>query len=413
MISKELAYNSLIFLSIISFGFFGSLSHIFNLAILILLGAHFITNKNKPYFKTSSKKLFLALSCIFFAFLLRGLFHSDPWSSLDALSPMFPLPIIALMLLFGSEDRFQIDAAHVELFSKISVFLAFMLYFSLLCGIGSRYGLEEYFIGRLELFSGNPIPFSVTMLGVTIFCFADWKNATNSRKFSIIICFVLGMSLAGLLSGTRGTSMAIMLAAPVFLLFITRSFYLSLFIFLFMILTLWLLHISGAGLISAVYLDRIQEGIKTLFTDNKTDTSARLRLEMWSASLNTIKENPLLGYDISNRFLALKDNLPNSIKKNYSHPHNDIFASTIGTGIFGGILAIVSLLSPLWASLLSKNGRETKLFLGCTISISLFATANVNTIYFNDITSAWLAFSTFLIWNLKLKEKETVDVIRK
>ena len=126
---------------------------------------------------------------------------------------------------------------------------------------------------------------------------------------------------------------------------------------------------------------------------------------MWSASINSIKQSPLWGHGVSNRFLALKENLPESFKypdgKNFSHPHNDIFASAIGVGLIGGFLSVINLFSPLWAVLISKDYNETKLFLGSIITISIFSTANLNTIYFNDITSAWLAFATFLIWNVK------------
>ena len=41
-----------------------------------------------------------------------------------------------------------------------------------------------------------------------------------------------------------------------------------------------------------------------------------------------------------------------------------------------------------------------KLFLGILVTVGIMITANVNTVFFNDITAAWLAFSTFLIWNL-------------
>ena len=108
---------------------------------------------------------------------------------------------------------------------------------------------------------------------------------------------------------------------------------------------------------------------------------------MWSASLSTIKENYLYGYDISNRFTALSTNLPEAFTNKFSHPHNDIFASTIGAGFIGGILSILSLLSPLLASLLSKDNTSEKLFLGILVTVGIMITANVNTVFFNDITA--------------------------
>ena len=62
-------------------------------------------------------------------------------------------------------------------------------------------------------------------------------------------------------------------------------------------------------------------------------------------------------------------------------------------------------LSPIWASFLSKHNTKEKFFLGILVTLGVVFTANLNTIFFNDITAAWLAFSTFLIWNLNYAEK--------
>ena len=73
--------------------------------------------------------------------------------------------------------------------------------------------------------------------------------------------------------------------------------------------------------------------------------------------------------------------------------------------VFRGLLSIISLLSPLWAGMLSRDNSGVKMFLGASITINILCVANVNTILFNDITSSWLAFATFLIWNIKFNEE--------
>ena len=136
-----------------------------------------------------------------------------------------------------------------------------------------------------------------------------------------------------------------------------------------------------------------------------TDHSMLIRLQLWHASIETIQNMPVFGYDITNRFTALTPYLPVNFTSKYSHPHNDILASIIGAGFIGGLFAICSLLSPIWAAIMSENGKDTKVFLAVLIVLNIIFTANINTVFFNDITSAWLAFSTFLIWNLKLENK--------
>ena len=317
---------------------------------------------------------------------------------------MLPLPIIGLMILFQFDDKLRISAAQLALFAKVSVFIAFFLYFLLAQVIGDQFGLGKHFIGRLELFSGNPIPFSAAIFGVTIFCFSNWPNATNLEKFSTLLCCVLGIYLAGLLSGTRGTFLAIILSGPIFLWLVFRSWLLAILIVFLISLLGVLLQLSGLKIIDIHYLERIIKGSKTLVTSDTSDTGIIKRLTLWNASILTIIENPFFGYDVSNRFTALKPNLPNSLRKVFTHPHNDIFASMISVGLVGGFLSIICLFSPIWAAVFSKERKPTKLVIGSAITITILTTANVNTVFFNDITCAWLAFSTFLIWNFKFEK---------
>ena len=117
------------------------------------------------------------------------------------------------------------------------------------------------------------------------------------------------------------------------------------------------------------------------------------------ASFDAIFNSPFLGYGISES-LTNNSYLPASAP-HFSHPHNDLIASATSIGLLGPILTLISLNSPLWAALLSTGNRGTKIFFGVIISFNLVLSACLQTVFFNDITAAWLAFSTFLIWNLK------------
>ena len=162
---------------------------------------------------------------------------------------------------------------------------------------------------------------------------------------------------------------------------------------------------NGVSIFDSGQSARVKNGLDTLLNKNISDNSIRLKLDMWAASLGAIRDNSVWGYDISNRFTALSTYLPETFKNKFSHPHNDILAGTIGAGLIGGLLSVVSLLSPVWAALLSEDNTKEKLILGALVSLGIFITANVNTVFFNDITAAWLAFATFLIWNFKYCEK--------
>ena len=407
--SKKSTFNLLLLFSLISFGISGSVSHIFNLAVVLLLALYLFNSKNNFSINSSSKILYLALSSIFFVFIIRAIFQNDIWFSITSLSPMLPIPIVGLAILLTSNDGLSIRAHKLEKYAKIAVATTFLVYLIFSNSLAYKFDLTHLFLGRLEIFSGNPIPFSTAVFGITLFCITNWRNSTIGEKLITITCLLMGFWLAGIASGSRGTLLSIIVSIPILIWLTSKSLSLTLFTPFTVGLIFWLLYFTGDIKIESTYAIRLSNGIDTLFNKNISDDSIRLRMEMWSASISTIKDHLFWGHDVSNRFTALSAHLPKTFKNNYSHPHNDIFASTISVGLVGGILSIFSLLSPALAGLLSKENTKEKLVLGIMLTLGILITANVNTIFFNDITSAWRAFSTFLIWNLNYIDKSEQD----
>jgi len=403
--SKKSTFNTLILFSLLSFGISGSVSHIFSLAIIVLLAYNLVTSNNNFSVELSSKKLYFALSSVFFIFIIRGVFHSDTWISLKSLSPMLPIPIIGLAILLSKSGVVSISAHRLENNAKIAVVTTFLIYIIFSKSLAFKFCLTEHFLGRLEMFSGNPIPFSTVAFGISIFCISNWKYSEIVDKIFAIACLLIGFWLAGIISGTRGTLLVIIISIPILICIMTRSLILSLLIIFGTFGVFWILQANGVAIIERDYITRLSSGLNTLINKGGSDISIQIRTEMWSASLSTIRENYLYGYDISNRFSAMSKNLPEVFRQKFTHPHNDIFASSIGAGFIGGILSIFSLLSPLIAALLSKDNTKEKLFLAILVTLGIMITANVNTVFFNDITAAWLAFSTFLIWTLTFSNR--------
>ena len=114
-------------------------------------------------------------------------------------------------------------------------------------------------------------------------------------------------------------------------------------------------------------------------------------------------EAPILGYGITERFIALKPYLKNS-DINYTHPHNDIIAGLVSSGIFGGIAVSILLMSAVSAAILAPIWSYTKFYFALIISCSAMVTGSVSTILFNDVSSAWLVVSTYLIWAADFKD---------
>ena len=259
--------------------------------------------------------------------------------------------------------------------------------------------------GRLKLFSGNPIPFSFCVLGVSIFCLADWRHSSKKNKLIAFVLFLTGIYFAGILSGTRGTLLTLFLISPIIIFYMSGNLKTTLLII--STSTLFGMFILQAGLTSHpnnLFISRIIDGVNTIAFKQKIDNSIWHRLDMWSAGLQALFEAPLFGHGITERFAALKPYLMDS-KIHYTHPHNDLIAGFISSGIFGGIAVFITLMSAVSAAILAPMWSYTKFYFSLIISSSAIVTGNISTVLFNDITSAWLVFSTYLIWATEFKDE--------
>ena len=409
MTEKQTFFNGLILLSLISFSFFGSLSHIFNLVLISLVFINFLKTNRSAEISKNSRSVYFALSTIFFIFLIRGGFSDDFWLTLKSLSPMFAVPLVGLLILFQTDCDLRISFRKLAFFSKISIFITVSVYILLKNILGSSSDFVSGFNNRLELLSGNPIPFSLALFGVSVFCLANIKYSSEKEKLTSILFFILGIYMASVLSSTRGTILASLLAVPIVVVFTANSIRTALNTLIVLTLVfgcIWILH--SQGYVHIDFFHRLNSVTSSIF-NFKVHVSNELRVNVWVASIETIKTLPTFGYDISNRFSSIEPNLPKDFTIRYTHPHNDILASIIGTGFIGGIFTVLSLTAPIWAAYLSRDNKETKYYLAFLMVISFFITSNVNTVFFNDISASWLAFSTFLIWNVNKSNCSTQE----
>ena len=400
--TRQKTFHILIALSLISFGFFGSLSHIFNIGLVVLLT--FYTIADYKNFKVDKARLLLwfLLTGIFYLFFFRSIFSQDINEVLHSLSPMLAIPILGCLIILTGNKGFEIRASTLARFARVAVIVTFIVYL-LLMYYPSIYKNAAIGNGaRLELLSGNPIPFSIVVLCLSLISFASWNKDSQKEKIQSIICLTLGLYLALYLANSRGTILAFIITTPHIAWFIFRSIG-ALFIFLiFSILaTCLIVKLQLSGIINSDHLFRIMKGIITLTTGEAIDNSSFVRTELWAASFAAILNNPILGYGLPDRFSALLPLLSENFSYRFTHPHNDILAGAISAGLLGGIFSAISIMSPLWAWCFTNRNSSAGMFLGLTFSIIFFTSASFNTIFFNDITAAWLAFSTFLISQIK------------
>jgi len=408
-ITKQKIHNSLILLIFVCFGSFGSLSHLFSLALIIFSSIAYLQSEKKNEHGVKATILFFVLNSCFFLFLLNGLFYNNFFLLLKSLSPMLPLPLIGLLIIFHHTTDFKLKTKKIALFAQLSILVSFILYLLLYKAIGPNNYFQGYVEGRVSLFSGNPIPFSFVVLGISIFCLTDWRNSSYIGRLGAFVIFLLGAYLAGFSSGTRGTLLALILITPIIILYLSNNL-------IFTLISILSLTLIGLIILATTelsgwdnqYFFRIKEGLDTIIFLKSNESSVGQRLTMWSASIKAISDALIFGHGITEKFNALKPYLDNSFP-NYTHPHNDILAAGISIGVFGIITGFFSLISAFIASLLAPHSSSAKIYFGLMLACPTILTANVSTIIFNDVSSAWFAFSVYLIWSIEFSGNQKME----
>ena len=403
---KQNTYNLLILFILTSFSFFGSLIHLFSLILIILMCGWYMRSADQNIQDFKGLILFIILSSCFFLFVFTSLFLSNLAELFYSLSPMLPIPFIGILLIFHNRTDLKLSSKILSKFAQISILFSLIVYVLLKLFAGQGSILYSFHSERLTLFSGNPIPFSYCMLGVSIFCLVDWRQSDKKNKLIAFILFIIGIYFAGFLSGTRGTLFATILMLPIIIFYLSNGFKISLFIISFSTLfAILIFQASSTVNLEHIYFDRIRKGLETIVLLENRDNSIWLRLDMWTAGIKAFFEAPIFGHGVTERFMATKPHLNNQNIGGFSHPHNDIIAGFISSGVLGGIAVLISLLSGLSASILAPSKNTTKLYLALMLSCSTMVTGNVSTVLFNDICSAWLAFSTYLIWATDFRDE--------
>ena len=91
---KQNTYTLLVFFILVSFGFFGSLSHLFTSVLVIFVLIVHKQSKDIAAVTYKTNLLFCALTGPFFLFVLSDIFRKDLGLVFNSLSPMFLIPLI-------------------------------------------------------------------------------------------------------------------------------------------------------------------------------------------------------------------------------------------------------------------------------------------------------------------------------
>ncbi len=397
-------YTALIGLAISVYGFFGSLGHL--MAILLVV-SFLVLDSRKIYSEKLNKEalwLYWGLTSVLFVGVLRSVATTAVDDLLHAVGPMFPIAFVGLIVVFGSKTGFHIPPLKVSTFACVGI-IGVYLVFCILFSLPDTLEIKQIALRsneRISLLTGNPIPFSVIVGGLSLYTLLGWHDRSFVGRVTTLCIAVLGIYAATIWAGSRGATLGIAASSPFIVLHLTQSKRWSItYIIVASLLACSLIFAQYVGVLNVTILDRITSGIETVFTGQNIDSSNYLRMHMWMSSLAVIVDAPIWGHGLTERFHAIQPHLPDGMNISFSHSHNDI----LGSGVIGGmivlVLALVSfIVLPLYVLSKAPSSLDQK-YLAFSLTPLILVIANSNTIYFNDSSSSFFAFSVGIFYLIR------------
>ena len=301
-------------------------------------------------------------------FLLSGFLKSEPLSVLVSMAPTLPLICFTVVVLVFDWENSKIDSKVVGISSTVGVSLCLtmvcmLLLFPFDLEISGRTPAEHANLrGRLELFSGNPLPFASMLVALGFFGLVGFSQKTTVLK----ILTLFGLLAIGLIivfwSESRGSQISFLIMAFLTIfafirkklfIFIKENFVISAFIFLLLFVFIFSVYNSSWLPVfgSNSSMQKILLGYNQLLNwdslDEPSSLSVQARMELYKASLSVFLEKPIFGYgydkifsEVQARSILLQD-------FNFTHLHNSFLNHLIAGGLIGLIVLIMFISLPI------------------------------------------------------------------
>ena len=177
------------------------------------------------------------------------------------------------------------------------------------------------------------------------------KGSSTIKNTLLFVAFASGI-VASFMSGGRGVWIAAILS--LIFIFIINPMRWSIRLRLSAVLSMIILFYSAYLIPQTGVKNRIDLALKntTSWAQNgQANTSSGARLEMWKASFEVIKENPIIGVGEDNyakhqKRLIEQGRIDKSVG-NFLHPHGEYITSLVEQGIIGLLAFIFVLLAPI------------------------------------------------------------------
>ena len=385
--------GTFLLLSLITYSFFGALAAIFALLASILFFLDKIKCQNNS---RTPWVFFLIVTGTWWTFFAHGILLGDSETNvfIRGLGSSFSLVLVGSLILSTHHLNLKINLLKLANLAMIS--LGTMLVIYLIVEVSPKGSLvNSYSDPRLTLFSGHPVPFTVPVMSLGVMSLLNIQARDLLGKLVAIFFFFLAAYVVVFESGTRGQLVALGALIPLAIWYTSDSVKTMVLIFAgIAITTAVVFFLFGESIIESRSISLlISDAYRMLFEGKTNDRS-----EMWLASLKAIKDSPLLGYGIENRFNAITPYLRHPFDAvRHSHPHNDLLAGLLASGVIGGIATLATLSSPLLIHAAGKSRSNESLFLALSFTSIFFAIGMTNTMLFNEVVSSWVGIAGFIL----------------
>ena len=292
----------------------------------------------------------------------RDKLELSKWEKYFVLSFIFYFVVIAVNLWWFNGELRDLDTPSRLLLvlpifffirkSDISVswFIWGVVFGSILTGLIKLGIVDTYYLSKIVTVQTGSFSLYSSIFGLSSLMFIREGNS-RIKNTLLYAAFALGI-LASLLSGGRGVWIAAILSL-VFISVINPmqwSIKSKLSAALLMIILFYSAYSTPqTGVKNTIDLAIVNT---TLWVQNgQANTSSGARLEMWKASFEVIKENPIIGVGEDNYAKYQKKLIDqgkiDKFAGNFLHPHGEYITSLVEQGIIGLLAFIFVLLTPI------------------------------------------------------------------
>ena len=401
-----------LFFIILVFPLWANLS-IFFLLLIFIFGLYFAFSE-RPIINKYRKKYFSIMVIYSLGFVLYEYSFSqrDPLVVLSWNAGMAVASI--LLIILPSQPK---NSRNFGAWSGIALAIIGLVGFIIIynCELLSSHSLGSAFFQKrncagptLHFLSRNSLMVASMILVISHLSLLN--SGTYLKKLFGVLGYIFGFLIIIFELDSRGASLAFILMSPIAFEYLRRREAMKA-LKAYLIFSSVLLSIVSLTIyfLPAHKINRYQSAYHQLLnldTSTKIDGTAYARVVTYEAALDAIREEPLWGYGMSNRWNALEPYIDTYSNEN-GHSNNVFLNHFLSAGVLGGLILVLLVLFPIYAKIRTPLKNRDEIFVSIVVAASLFGNGMTTAIFGHYMHSTFWACC--LVFSLVIKFKDEME----